>query len=348
MKTILLWIATLSLILRPSPPEDLVFSARKEDVCAYNPLVAEMLANTTTARYQGWVERLSGAKPVWVEGKRMFIQTRYSTAMFGGYQNARGFDYVLQVVRAWVDDSQIEIDTFPGYANKDWKNLVVTFDGETRADEVVLLVGHLDSKSAKPFASAPGADDNASGSAALLEAVHLFRSMKFERTVKVIFFTGEEWGMWGSRAYVRDHPVDNIVGVINLDMYGYDGDGDRCFEMHVGKMAASDRVGKCIVESINAYGLDLRYDYVVDQARTFSDHSSFWDVGVGAVLVMENMFQQNLPDGCARPDSNPAYHSTTDTIEGVSIPYAFDISRAGLAAAAALAGPIPDSRTQSK
>lgn len=348
MKIIVLWIAALMLILRPPPPEEAFSRARKADGCSYNPLVATMLTNTTIERYQGWMERLTGAKPVWVEGKRTFIETRYSTAMFAGQQNARGFDYVLQVVRAWVDDSQIEIDTFAGYAGKDWKNLVVTFPGTVRPDEVVLLVGHLDSKSLKPFASAPGADDNASGSAALIEAVYLFRNMSFERTVKVIFFTGEEWGMWGSRAYVRDHTMDGVVGVINLDMYGYDGDGDRCFELHVGKLAASDRVGKCIVESIAAYGLDLRYDYVVEYARAFSDHSSFWDAGVGAVLVMENMFEQHLADGCAQPDSNPAYHSTADTMDGISLSYAFDISRAGLAAAAALALPQPVSRSQNK
>ncbi len=53
-------------------------------------------------------------------------------------------------------------------------------------------------------------------------------------------------------AYVADHPAEmaNIVGVINLDMFGYDNDNDRCFELHVGTLADSNMVGTCLLTSL--------------------------------------------------------------------------------------------------
>ena len=52
-----------------------------------------------------------------------------------------------------------------------------------------------------PWHLAPGAEDNASGSAALLEAARLFNRYRFERTLQIIWFTGEEQGLLGSLAF---------------------------------------------------------------------------------------------------------------------------------------------------
>jgi len=80
-----------------------------------------------------------------------------------------------------------------------------------------------------------------------MEAARLFRFYKFDRTIKLIFFTGEEQGLWGSEAYVSDHPaeMDSIIGVVNLDMFGYDNDKDMCIELHVGTRTDSNMVGTC-------------------------------------------------------------------------------------------------------
>ncbi len=97
------------------------------------------------------------------------------------------------------------------------------------------MTAHLDSTSNKPQTEAPGAEDNASGVSALMEAARLFRYYKFDRTIKIIFFTGEEQGLHGSFAYTEDfrHESDNMLGVVNLDMFGYDADRDYCMELHV-------------------------------------------------------------------------------------------------------------------
>ena len=131
--------------------------------------------------------------------------------MFTGQPDARAFDYVLEQVRQWVPAGQIEVDEYP-YTDAErtytWKNLVVTLPGTTRREEVVVLSAHLDSivvREGNALQGAPGADDNAVGAAVLLEAVRIFSRQSFERTIRIIFFTGEEQNAAGSRAYVADH-----------------------------------------------------------------------------------------------------------------------------------------------
>jgi hypothetical protein len=306
--------------------------------CAYNPVVADLLARTSATRWLDWIEKLSGKQFVTIDGDPYTINTRDTQSMFSARDNARAFDYVEQTVRSWVRPEQIERDEYTSLNGLPWYNLIVTFPGTRKPEEVVILSAHLDSKSeTKPLTQAPGADDNATGSAALLEAVRLFREVRFEHTVKLIFFTGEELGMLGSSGYVKDHEVRNIIAVFNMDMFGYDSDDDRCFEIHAGKLPASLRAADCVTASIQAYDIDLKAEVVTELARAFSDHGSFWAVDTGAVLLMQNFFRQNIPGGCGLQDPNPMYHSTGDTIESLNPSYGFDIARAGIAAAAGLA-----------
>lgn len=341
MRTKLFWVNTLLIFLLV--PQVYFASGPDTNTCAYHSKINQMLALTYPEQWLDWVKQLSGAKPVQIGGKEFTIQTRYTPALFDGRENARAFDFILQQTTGWVGKDRVEIETYTVAPYPAFKNLIVTFPGTTHPDEVVVLSAHLDSKSlSKPFIQAPGADDNATGAATLLEAVRLFRFYSFQRTIKVIWFSGEEWGMLGSQAYVKDHPASGIVGVINMDMFGYDQDGDRCFALHVGTLPASQAVGECVVQTLQAYHLNLAYDFVTTHAATFSDHASFWKANIGAVLIMENFFQQGLPKGCLQHDNNPNYHTTQDTVQHLNVPYAFDIARAGLAAVAGLAVPSSD------
>jgi len=83
-----------------------------------------------------------------------------------------------------------------GYTNR---NLIGTLPGTARSNELVLVTAHLDDMPGG--ARAPGADDNASGSVAVLTAAEVFTQFRFERTVRFILFTGEEQGLLGSAQY---------------------------------------------------------------------------------------------------------------------------------------------------
>ena len=166
--------------------------------------------------------------------------------------------------------------------------------------------------------------------------------LQVRRTIKIIFFTGEEQGLYGSKAYVASHPSEmpNIVGVVNLDMFGYDADNDRCFELHVGTLSASRRVGTCFTDVIDNYDLNLTYDYLTNTATSASDHSSFWQINVGAIEVLENSFY-NPGYGCQGIlDDNPYYHTINDKVAYMNLPVTHAIAMGGIGTAASLASPM--------
>ena len=91
-------------------------------------------------------------------------------------------------------------------------NLVAEIQGSDLADEVVMLGAHFDTWHASPNAS-----DNTSGVAVMLEAMRILKAVgaRPRRTIRIALWSGEEQGLWGSRAYVRQHfgdPTDPNIG----------------------------------------------------------------------------------------------------------------------------------------
>ena len=96
----------------------------------------------------------------------------------------------INVVNKFYDDN---LDSF---------NLIAEIPGMHKPDEVVMLGAHFDS-----WASGTGATDNAAGSAVMMEAMRILKAcnVKMRRTVRLALWTGEEEGLLGSRAYVKEH-----------------------------------------------------------------------------------------------------------------------------------------------
>jgi leucyl aminopeptidase len=106
--------------------------------------------------------------------------------------------------------------------------VVLTIPGTTRANEVVVIGGHLDSIAPGGRESnAPGADDDASGIATLTEVLRvlLANDWRPERTVKFMAYAAEEVGLRGSLLIAKAHRKANVdvVGVLQLDMTNYQG-----------------------------------------------------------------------------------------------------------------------------
>lgn len=328
--------------------------------CSVHPVVQDLLGRMDSSRWFDWIEKISGIEPVEVGGVSAPIASRHSTRLFSGHAHARGFDFLQQQVQSWhygPGPATVEIDPFSAadlalvcgtctaFEGATWKNLVLTIPGQGSPGELVLATAHFDSRAATTPPGqvlAPGADDNGTGSGLLLEAARLLRQFRFQRTIKIIWFTGEEQLLLGSAAYVRDHPLGSITGVMNMDMAGYDSNGDRCFEIHVGTLAQSDAVGQCFAASADQYSPTLNYDYLTTNATDRSDHASFWNAtpSVGAIEISENFFSDSSPGGCTGVDMNPNYHTTADTIAGVAQSFGFEVARVAMATVAAMAGPV--------
>jgi len=100
-------------------------------------------------------------------------------------------------------------------------NVIATLRGTLHPELVYVVSSHFDS-----VEDGPGADDDASGATALLEAARVLATRPQAATIQFAFFTGEEAGLLGSREFVRRAMADSvrIVGALNNDMIGWRND----------------------------------------------------------------------------------------------------------------------------
>jgi hypothetical protein len=137
--------------------------------------------------------------------------------------------YTQQSVQAqnWIADEfesmglEVELMNFsmPGGSASD--NVIATLTGTLYPQEYVVVGAHYDSYSNS--GAAPGADDNASGTAGVLEIARIMSQYSFDRTLVFCAFSGEEYGLYGSEAYANRCAQQgmDIHGYFNLDMIGY-------------------------------------------------------------------------------------------------------------------------------
>lgn len=203
-------------------------------------------------------------------------------------------------------------------------NLVVERRGTNRPDEVVIVGAHYDT-----VLSTPGADDNASGVAALLALARSFGSAAPERTLRFVAFTNEEppyfhTEQMGSLVYVRacKSRGERVVAMLCLESLGYFTDAQRSqhypfplslFYPSRGDFVAvvGNRESQPLVTQV-AKRLRATERIPVEAASLpgglpgvgFSDHWSFWQVGYPAVMITDTALFRN-----------PYYHQPTDKPE---------------------------------
>jgi len=219
------------------------------------------------------------------------------------------------------------------YNGTTMKNVAAELPGAgLQSGGIYIICAHYDSTSSEPYNAAPGADDNASGSAAVLEAARILSQHRFAHTLRFVLFAGEEQGMIGSAHYAAaaHDRGDSIEGVINLDMIGYEGPAnDHRVELHAGTDPASIALADVMMAAISVYGVQLSPEKITSGATTRSDHASFWSQGYPAVLGIEDM-----------QDFSPYYHQTTDTLAHMRTSLMVQFTKAGVATLAELASPL--------
>jgi len=200
------------------------------------------------------------------------------------------------------------------------------------SDAVYIVCAHYDSTSEAPYYAAPGADDNASGTAAVLEAARVLSQYRFRHTLRFVTFAAEEQGLIGSYYYAAEARAagTDIGGVVNLDMIAWDSNHDDAMEVHAGTRSNSQALGTAFLDAMSTYGISLAPQYVTSGAATFSDHSRFWDQGYPAMLAIEDF-----------DDFNGYYHKTGDTLDKLDLDYATEFVQTAVATLAELAEIIP-------
>lgn len=213
-------------------------------------------------------------------------------------------------------------------------NIIATLPGQVQPESIVIVCGHFDSYSNQPYILAPGADDNGTGTAAVLEAARLLSQYQFRWTIMFITFSGEEQWMLGSYHWVDSVAVPqqlNIGGVYNMDMFAYTAYDSSL--MYVIRNIQSTPLA-ILAESVNIqYNIGLEVVNFWDEDCA-GDNTPFWEQGIKAVFVLEDS-EWGIWNG-----SNPHYHTTHDTIGNLRLGQLLRGTQLAVGCLAALAGPI--------
>lgn len=177
------------------------------------------------------------------------------------------------------------------------KSIKLTIQGSTRPSEVIVLGGHLDSISGfmGMGGKAPGADDNASGSAALVEALRVLTlKAQPERTIEFYWYAGEESGLLGSAEIAKQAKAENkdIIAVLQLDMTMFPGDG-------VLKIASmSDFTSRWLRDYLVAANETYLKANIQEDKCGYgcSDHASWYKQGYPTLFPTESKFDSSFKD----------------------------------------------------
>ena len=222
--------------------------------------------------------------------------------------------------------------TYSGYT---FPNIVGTLRG-TRCPETTFIVGaHYDS-----VAAGPGADDNASGVAGMLEIARLLSGRSFDASIDFVAFPFEENGLIGSSRMAGDaRDADReLAGVLVLEMIGYTCDEPGCqrypegvppprpagdFILVVGNTASAPLLNRFSVAAASAVpSLPLIPLEVAGNGEALpdvrrSDHAPFWDTGYQALMISDTANFRN-----------PNYHKASDSLDTLDLAFAADVANA--------------------
>ena len=266
----------------------------------------------------------------------------------------------LEKARLYIDDTLSSLGYSMGEQRfsdngGEFSNVIATRSGTRCPDRRILVVAHFDTVS-----TSPGADDNASGIAVLLELAAIFSHLSFEKTVQFVAVNLEEnseegvsgTGTRGSRALASRAKEEgwDIEGVLVLESVAFAGESARQ-TVPAGLPLVVPQVGNFLAvigneasgglvqgfgRAVERYGVSLPVVPLVvpgngegifrDTRR--SDHAPFWDRGFQAVMLTDTTNFRN-----------PHYHQPSDTLETLNLSFAFEVCKATAGMVMDLAGP---------
>ncbi len=238
------------------------------------------------------------------------IPTRYTLSQ--GDEQAR--DYLVGRARALGFEPQLDAFTVAGQTAT---NVILRQPGLEQPEVVYIFSAHYDSTSATPMTLAPGADDNATGVAAVLEAARILSTRPLKHSVWFVFTAAEEQGSLGSKHMAQWLKTDGIDvrGVIAPDMIGYWplGMADK-FDI------LGDDKSKFLVDQMSSVATRLGVEHKTWIMHGYcygDDHTMFQEAGFPAITPMDCVEAHNMSVG----EDTPHYHQTSDTSSTLYMPF---------------------------
>jgi len=288
-----------------------VFSSPSHDEPnAYDPVIASIVANVSKSQLTDYIWDLQNFTTRYLYTNELNQSATYILEQLGSNPNI-------------VNESQ-----YFWYQSGIYRNVLGILPAFNPTNKTVYIVsGHYDSYSnVDPMNVAPGADDDASGTALAMEAARVLCDYKLNATVVFAGWTAEEVGLVGSEYYAkdaRDKGMD-IGMVLQFDMIGYDPAGALGLDIVANPPSAWILDEFLTANTDYSIGLDLT-DYV-NSGASGSDHYSFWQQGYPGLMGIESVF------------NTPNYHAPSDTIDKLNMDLVTKTTQAAVAVLAKIAG----------
>ena len=268
-------------------------------IYSQSAIVQSVINETNLDSLIFFVEELSGEVQTTIGGSPYTILSRHKNQP----SNNKAADYIKQKLDSYG------LATFNQSWSSTGRNVYGVQTGTEFPNQKYIICAHYDDMPSGSIA--PGADDNASGTAAVIEAARILSNYSFPFTIIYALWDEEEQGLVGSDYFATQaaNQNDSILGVINLDMIAWDSNNNDVAEIHTRSVGSSYEIKDKMVEVNTTYniGMVLQID---DPGTTASDHASFWSNGYGAILLIEDW-----------QDFNAYYHTVNDLVQYFNQPY---------------------------
>ncbi len=281
------------------------------NVYSQPPQIVQLINQVNKDSIALYIRQLSGDTSCVIGGAPYTILSRHKNQP----GNDKAAQFIYEKFQSW--GYQVQYESFSSTG----KNVIATKQGMNDSQAYFVICAHYDNM--PTGTTAPGADDNASGTATVLELARVFSKYNSNYTIKFIGFDEEEQGLVGSNYYATQarNRNDSIIGVINLDMTAYDANNDGIVDVHSNNVANTSQIANEWINNIYQYGIALTPRMVTSQP--YSDHYSFHQKNYGAILAIEYDLE-----------FNPRYHTVNDKFQYLNMNYAHKIAQVTAATAA--------------
>ena len=312
--------------------------------CALAPIPTRRVRPAPAARWRGLagasgvLEMSSGDPRIQalvdqVDAQQIESRVSQLAALFTRRADQPGAVTAQNLVKGWFDALGLATST-QDFSSSYSENVIAEIPGALDPNKVVVVGAHYDSVNWQGSATAqsPGADDNASGSAGVLEAARVLATGgPYEHTLRFVLFSAEEFGLIGSDANAAQSLAvgEEILGMLNMDMIAYRAPGDARDVDFV-----TDNASTSLTEFCDAVGALYVPNWASTQGSLSggsSDHAAYFAYGIPSAFYFEDT-TQFTPFIHTQSDSSAA--STND------FELAQMIVRGAVAAAATLAEPV--------
>jgi hypothetical protein len=281
---------------------------------SYNAFVASIMNQVSADSVYKFERQLCGDTACTIGGAPYTISTRNSSQT----GNIKASNYIYERFQSFGLTAWYQTITGTRI------NVLAKKLGTKYPNQYVIICSHYDDM--PTGSTAPGADDNASGTIAVIEAARLLANVNLPYTILFAAWDEEELGLYGSQAYADSayYRGDSIIAVLNFDMIAYDGNQDGALDVNTN--SASTPLANDFAQIVNIYQPTL-VPQVTTSLNGGSDHQSFQSRGYKAILSIED-----------NSDFTPYYHTVNDTYSTLNKPYFIKMIKAGIAALVTIAG----------